>query len=285
MEAKRAARMLFFLLVFVLLFLPLWGFYVSVRPPKLVSRITPENLGLAYEAVSFTTEDGVELSGWFIPATGGKTNKTVIGLHGYPADKGNILPVLAFLAARYNLMLFDFRYLGASGGRYTTIGARETRDLAAAVAFLRSRGITEVGVWGFSMGGAVALMAAPDLPEIRAVVSESSYARLDLLAPVLFRIPLLRYPLGWLTGLWARVLLGIDLAKVSPMESARRLRVPALILHSRNDHVIPFEHALLLKEALKENPRAEFWFADDLFHGQVGPDYERRIAGFFEASL
>ena len=35
----------------------------------------------------------------------------MILLHGYPADKGNILPVLAFLHADFNLLLFDFRYL------------------------------------------------------------------------------------------------------------------------------------------------------------------------------
>lgn len=49
------------------------------------------------------------------------------------------------------------------------------------------RGIDEVSMCRFSMGGAVALMTAPRMPEIKAIVSESSYARLDLMAHEMYR--------------------------------------------------------------------------------------------------
>src|SRR5919109_4351630 len=149
------------IILFFFLFTSLWGLYISVKPMKITSNTTPKDLGLPYEDISFTTEDNVTLRGWFIRRKQRSTPKTIIGLHGYPADKGDILPVIAFLAQKYNLLLFDFRYLGASGGRYSTIGAEKNRDLQSAVAFLRSRGLKEVGVWGFSMGAAVALMTAP----------------------------------------------------------------------------------------------------------------------------
>lgn len=274
-----------FLIVFFFVFTSLWGLYISVKPPKIVSTITPKDLGLDYEDVSFTTEDNVTLRGWFIRNKQAQDPKTIIGLHGYPADKGNILPIIAFLSRKYSLLLFDFRYLGSSGGGYSTIGAEEIRDLRSAIAFLKSRGVKEVGVWGFSMGAAVALMAASNLPEIKAVVSESSYAQLDLIAPVLFRFPVLRYPLAWLTGLWARLFLGVNLEKVSPKNSAKNLNIPVLIIHSKGDQLITFQHALLLQEALKNNARAEFWFHDNLFHGQLGADYEKRISNFFAANL
>ncbi|HWP60937.1 MAG TPA: alpha/beta fold hydrolase [Candidatus Acidoferrales bacterium] len=267
------------------LLLSLWGFYISIRPPRILSATTPKNFALDYEEISFVTEDRVRLRGWFIPCPRGATTKTIIALHGYPADKGNILPVVAFLSEKYNLLLFDFRYLGESEGRYSAVGGKETRDLAAAVAFLKARGAGEIGVWGFSMGAAVALMAAPGLPEIRAIVSESSYAQLDLMAPALYQIPGLRYPLAWLTGVWSRLFLGVNLSGVSPQRSARRLTIPVLVSHSKTDQTIPFEHALLLKAALKENPKAEFWFHDDLFHGQLAGDYQKRVAAFFAAHL
>jgi dipeptidyl aminopeptidase/acylaminoacyl peptidase len=286
MNAQSSRRIMFVvsLVLFFFLFVSAWGLYISVRPPKIVSSITPENLGLMYEEVSFKTEDGVTLRGWFIPNEQASA-KTIIALHGYPADKGNILPIVAFLTRKYNLLLFDFRYLGASGGGYSTIGADETRDLRSAIAYLKLRGVTEVGVWGFSMGAAVALMAAPGLPEVKAMVAESSYARLDLMAPVLFQIPVLRYPLAWLTALWARVFLGISLKHVSPYDNARSLNVPVLISHSKADRTIPFEHASMLQEALKNNRRAEFWFYEDLYHGQLPPDYQQRVAGFFAVNL
>ncbi|TMA08819.1 MAG: alpha/beta fold hydrolase [Deltaproteobacteria bacterium] len=225
------------------------------------------------------------LRGWFIPQEQAPTVKTIIALHGYPADKGNILPAIAFLSQRYNLLLFDFRYLGESGGSHSTVGAEETRDLRSAIAYLRSRGVEEVGVWGFSLGGAVALMTAPHTSEIKAVVSESSYAQLDLMVPALYAIPVLRYPLGWLTALWARIFLGVDLKNVSPKDSARNLKIPVLIVHSRGDHLISFQHALLLQEALKDNHRAEFWFHEDLLHGQLAAEYQKRITDFFKRNL
>lgn len=265
--------------------LSLWGFAVSVRPPKIVSQMTPQDLGLEYEEVALRTRDGLSLHGWFIPHKERERAKTLILMHGYPADKGDILPGFSFLSRGYNLLLFDFRYLGRSEGRYSTLGARETEDLVSAIRFLKTRGIQEVGVIGFSMGGAVALMTAPQAPEIKALVAEASYARLDLMAHELYRIPLLRYPLGFLTGLWARAFLGTRLRDVSPLEAARKIRIPVLIIHSADDETIPFSHALLLQQALAHNPRAEFWFKESSPHGGLGSDYSRRLQEFFEKNL
>jgi len=262
----------------------LWGFYISIRPPRIVSSLTPKNLQLDYENVWFKTSDRLTLSGWFIP---GKTatKKTLILLHGYPADKGDILPALSFLHKDYNLFLFDFRYLGESEGKYSTAGANEVRDLLAAIQFLKTKGIEEVGVWGFSMGGAVALMSIKKAPEIKAVVSEASYASLAQMAPELFRIPVLRYPLAYLIGLWAKIFLGIDLRKISPVEAVQNTTIPVLLIHSLTDEVILFSHARLLEKALGDNPRAEFWFHTGPAHGELATEYQIRVADFFQRRL
>jgi len=268
----------------LLIFASAWLFYISIRPPKMVSSITPRNLNMPYEQVSFTTADGLSLRGWFI-LSGKRAAKTLILLHGYPADKGNILPALAFLHADFNLLLFDFRYLGESDGSYSTAGAKEVEDLLAAIRFLKTRGIEEVGVWGFSMGGAVGLMTIDKAPEIRAVVSESSYASLTEMALQLFRVPLLNYPMAYLIGFWAKLFLGIDVRDVSPAEKVRNTTVPILITHSSTDAVIPFSQAKTLQGALINNPRAEFWFNDEFAHGQMGSDYQRRVRNFFQKHL
>jgi uncharacterized protein len=275
-----------FIIVTFLFLTSVWGFYTSIRPLKIVSTITPKELGLAYEQVTFTTEDGLNLAGWFIPSsTSGEKVKTIILLHGYPADKGDVLPALAFLHEKYNLFLFDFRYLGQSQGSYSTAGAKETADLTAAIQYLGMRGINEVGVWGFSMGGAVALMVAPQAPEIKAIISESSYASLNWMALELYRIPIIKYPLAYLTSFWAKIFLGIDLKKVSPAESAKMLTTPILVVHSKNDEVIPFKNALFIQESLKKNPRADFWFQDNLIHGQFDEIYQKKIGEFFLNNL
>jgi dipeptidyl aminopeptidase/acylaminoacyl peptidase len=263
-----------------LIIISLWGFYSSIRPPKIISTLTPRDLNLNYEDVSFKTADGLTLRGWFIPA-GRVTEKTLILLHGYPADKGNILPALSFLHEDFNLLLFDFRYLGKSEGNYSTVGAKEVEDLLAAIQFLKSRGVREVGVWGFSMGGAVALMTIEKAPEIKAVISESSYAGLADMTFELLRIPVLNYPIAYLVGVWAKLFLGIDVRDASPANRIRNTKIPILLIHSSADAVIPFSHARSLQQALAKNPNAEFWFHEEYAHGQLALDYRNRVRNFF----
>lgn len=279
-------NLLYSLIIFVLfiIMLSLLGFYLAIRPFRIISTITPKSFNLVYENVTFRTDDGVTLRGWFIPNNNFHA-KTIILLHGYPADKGNVLPAMLFLHKKYNLFLFDFRYFGNSDGYYSTIGKNEVLDLLAAIKFLHSKGIDEVGIWGFSMGAAVAIMTAPHVPEIKAVVAESSYANLDLMIYDYYRIPLLRYPLGWLTRLWALIELGYDIRTISPATAAKDLLIPILIIHSKQDDVIPFKHALILQKALSHNDKATFLFIDKSMHGQMMSNHDQVILKFFEKNM
>lgn len=273
---------IYIFIAFILL--SLWGFYSAIRPFKILSSTSPKDFNVPYEDISFRTKDGIEIRGWFIPAT--KPNaKTIILLHGYPADKGDILPSRIFLHQDYNLLFFDFRYLGQSGGSYTTIGKDEVLDLLAAIKFLHTRGINEVGVWGFSLGGSVALMSAPLAPQIKAIVAESSYARLDWMAYDYYHIPLLRYPLGELTRFWGLVFLHYDIKKISPMKAVLNLKIPILLIHSKQDQVISFEHALQLQKALQHDPNLEVIFIDNAQHGESLPNYDNVIKRFFDQHL
>ena len=128
-------------------------------------------------------------------------------------------------------------------------------------------------------------MTAPETPEIKVIVSESSYASLSLMASQIYRLPLLKYPLAFCTGLWGRALFGMKLSQVAPAESVKRLNVPVLIIHSKKDEVIPFSHALLIQEGLRNNSKAEFWFQEGLLHGQFSDVYEDKVERFFEKHL
>ena len=177
------------LIVFAFLILvSLWGFYISIRPPKIVSSITPRDLNMAYEHVSFKTADGLTLRGWYVPSEK-KAGKTVILLHGYPADKGNILPAWHFCTRISTYSCSTSAISEKARGVIPPPELKRSRISWRPFDFSKRRGITEVGVWGFSMGGAVALMAIEKAPEIRAVISESSYASLTEMALQLFRFP------------------------------------------------------------------------------------------------
>jgi uncharacterized protein len=264
------------------LFLSLLGFYLAIRPFKFNSSITPAQFHLPYEKISFHTRDHLLLHGWFIPSKA-TTKKTIILLHGYPADKGDILPSMLFLHQHFNLLLFDFRYFGESEGAYSTIGKKEVDDLLAAINYLKNRGITEVGVWGFSMGGAIALMTAEKTTAIKAIVAESPYARLDWLAYDYFNIPLLRYPLGVLLRLWGILFLGHDIKTVAPANVIAHLSIPILLIHSKQDAVISYDHAVLLKQQAKSN--VESIDTDQLQHGELMENHAEIIAQFFNRHL
>lgn len=281
---KQTLLTLLTILAIFLVLLSLWGYYSALHPFRIISHNNPKDFGVAYETVTFKTSDGIQLQGWFIPNPNPKA-KTIILLHGYPADKGDILPSRLFLHNYYNLFFFDFRYFGQSGGTYSTIGKDEVLDLLAAINYLKSRGINEVGVWGLSLGGAVALMTAPQAPEIKAIVAESSYARLDWMAYEYYHIPILNYLLAQLTRFWGMVFLHVDVKNVSPINAAEKLQIPVLLIHSKRDNVIPFAHGVALQKALQNDPHLEVIFSEEKLHGEAIENNQRIIKDFFDRYL
>ena len=266
------------------IFFSLFGFYWAIRPVKLSSAVTPKDFGIPYENISFRTSDNIRIHGWFIPSST-STKKTVILLHGYPANKNDILPAMIFLHSKFNLLLFDFRYFGESEGYYSTAGIKEVNDLLAAIQYLKSRDIDEAGIWGFSMGAAVALMTAPKTSAIKAIVAESPYARLDWMTYDYYRLPLLQYPLGELTRLWGILFFGYDLKRISPANSARDLTIPILLIHSKQDTVVPYKHGELLQEEMKNNPNLQVILLENIKHGQSVLNHKKIIMEFFEKNL
>ena len=263
------------------------GLYQTLYPDKIVGTLRPEHFGMTYEQVSFKTVDDVKIAGWYIPKKGGESDTTIIVLHGYPTDKSDLVARSAFLHEYYNLLLIDFRYFGESEGKYTTVGIREIEDLLAAVQYLKhDREMEKVGVYGFSMGGSVALMSLSKTGDIDAVISEAAYADLHLMAEELFR------SFGPFKGMFANLMtfvaelvIGTDLAAVSPVNFVKETDVPILLIHSKKDKVIPFINAELLQEALKDNPKAEFSFGDELFHGQASVEFAQKTLDFFVKHL
>jgi len=264
--------------------LSFYMFLTSIRPPRHLTGMTPADLDLEYEDITLITEDKIELKGWFIPSEAAG-RKAIVVCHGYPADKGDVLPFAAFLHDEFNLLFFDFRAMGESGGRVTTIGWREKKDFLAAVEYLKSKDMEKIGAFGFSMGGAVIIMT--NSPDIDAIVSESAYADLESMVHVTYRnFGVFRYPFVYATRLWSRLLIGVDPPDVSPVDCIKNIKVPMLLIHSEKDSMIPVEHARALKEA---NPKAELWVIGGIDHGGVWAlmrdKYERRILDFLNRIL
>lgn len=269
--------------LFIYFSLSFYFLYAYTHPSRFISGFVPKDLGLEYEDVILKTEDGIKLATWFIPQK--NSNKAIIICHGYPADKGNVLEIAAFLAPHYNLLLFDFRAMGKSQGRFTTAGWRERQDFLTAIRFLKERGFNDIGAFGFSMGAAVILMS--DSPDIKAIVSDSSYASLESVLNLIFRnFGFFRYPLVRIMKFWTIIFFKIDIDKVSPLKYISQIKVPLFLIHSQQDSQIPLAHAQLLH---KENPQSELWIIPEAEHGSGmvlrQEEYQRRVLKFFSNYL
>lgn len=301
--------MIFYLTLFLgfLILFSLYGFWVATHPPRYITNLTPKDLAWKFEDVQLITQDNVKLAAWFVPASaeasaGKPSDKVIILLHGYPADKANLLYWSEFLHQDFNLFFLDFRYFGDSEGSLTTIGYREQHDLMAAIDYLEERvGFTKIGAMGFSLGGAVAILTASNPSAhsmdsgqagsgLKAIVSDSAFANLDLMAYEFYKpLFILKYPLTLLTKVWAQIFLGINPNEVSPEKAAANLKTPILLIHSKKDQTIPFENALKIKEALKDKSQAEFFFLEQGIHGSLPTnlqvEYEKIVIEFFKKNL
>jgi len=274
-------------LIFIVLFLIIFSlflFYFSIHPIKIITNIEPSDLRLKYEEINFKSADGINLNGWFLQNS--KTKSTIIVMHGYPADKANLLGIAKFLAKYFNVLLFDFRSFGKSSGKYTTAGYLERKDLDAAIDYLeKEKNITRVGLYGFSLGGSVALMTNHE--NIKAIVSDSAYARLSDIIEHMYRIFFIfKYPLAYLTKLYCKLFLKINIEDASPLGNINNIKVPILLIHSEDDSQIPVSEAYLLHDA---NKKAELWIVNGAEHGMaytINPSkYEKRVIGFFKENV
>ena len=256
------------------------------HPSRIESGLTPENYHLPFEEVALRTKDGISIVGWFIRSSvrtsEDKPAPAIILLHGYPAEKGDMLFIANSLQPDFNIFLIDFRYFGKSGGSFTTLGTNERLDVEAALDFLESRGFKSAGVLGFSLGGATAILQAAKDRRIAAVVSYASYADLTLLGKDAYgHLPFIREALVPLMKFWAKLFWSVD-AAVSPKEAAKKILTPILIIHTKTDEQIPFRHAELLMDALRNNRQAEFYFPETGLHGELPADFDERVKYFFE---
>jgi dipeptidyl aminopeptidase/acylaminoacyl peptidase len=248
---------------------------------------TPADIDLAYEDVRFTTDDGVTLSGWLIPA-GRETRAAVVLMHGFSWHR---LPWLAgfvpWLQRRYHVLQFDFRGHGGSDDALISLGTLEQRDVAAAVRFLAGRGLGPIALMGISMGGSVAIMAAPDLP-VAAVVADAAYA--DLTDPIANRMHELGYPFA---RVGARLVVAAASMRArvrlrSPMHSVAHIAPRGLLLISPGGDrlVSPHQSERMFRAA--GEPKELFVVpgaAHAEAHATAPEAYERRVLEFLARHL
>jgi len=197
---------------------------------------TPADVGLAFQEVSFAAEDGVKLSGWYIPLAGSRG--TVLFCHGNAGNISHLLEVAKGAhALNFGILLFDYRGYGESEGEPSERGTH--LDAAAAWKYLvEAEGIDpgQIIVIGRSLGGPMAAKLARD-HRPAALFLEATFTTLLDVGQELYPI----YPVRQLSQI-----------EYPTLDFLADVQCPVLVAHSRDDRLIPFALGRRLYEAAPE---------------------------------
>ena len=244
----------------------------------------------AFAPVTFSSADGLRLSGWYSPS---KNGAAVILVHGGGGDRTGPRTHAQLLARHgYGALLYDARGRGESDGSPNALGWGWPKDVAGALSFLASRPDVDpgrIGAIGLSTGADVLLEAAAAQRELRAVVAEGAAVRslddyrnagLDLLAPS-----------SWVLMTAVRAISGS-----APGEPLKQLvreisPTPLLLIAAGRGAMGPGggEYGLgrMYAEAAREP--VEFWGLPEGRHTaairEQPKEYERRVITFFDDAL
>lgn len=233
---------------------------------------------------------GVRLAGRFFA---GRNGATVLLSHGYGGSQDEMLPVAAALhEAGFGVFTYDLRGCGQSGGA-VTFGAREQHDLISVVDHLTARNGVDpgrIGALGFSMGGAVTIMAAARDTRIKAVVADSAWSDAKSWLKPSIRATFL-HPNDRFSALSLKLVelrTGADLDRLRPVDAIRSLDPrPVLIIHGTADEIVSPEDGA--RNFAAAGTHKEIWQVPGATHGgTIGPNgitSTRRLAEFFERAL
>ncbi|HEY8572135.1 S9 family peptidase [Phenylobacterium sp.] len=218
------------------------------------------------QAIRFKAKDGLELSGYLTVPRGAQAKNLplVVFPHGGPASRdqpGFDWWAQAMASRGYAVLQVNFRgsdgfgvpFLEAGYGEW---GRKMQTDLSDGVRFLAAQGTIDpkrVCIVGASYGGYAALAgAALDQGVYRCAASVAGVSDLrrmlawsrDRKGEVAFRY--------WKRFMGAEAKRDPALTEASPAAHASRITIPVLLVHGRDDTVVPLEQSRIMAEALEK---------------------------------
>jgi uncharacterized protein len=243
------------------------------------------------EQIKVKSTTGVELTGRFFAGSG---RSLVVLANGYGDTQDQVLPFADFLhKAGFNVLTFNMRGRGDSGGEYVTLGVLEQLDLISVLNYAAKRPEVDprrIGVLGISMGGATGILAAAQDPRIKAIVDDCGFSDAPGVIAASFEhfIHLPAFPFAPLTVWIASERANIDVASARPMDVIGRISPrPVLIIHGLADYVVPVDNSQ--RNFNSAHQPKELWLVPGAGHGQAHTvakaEYERKVDVFFENAL
>ena len=273
--------------------------YSGIKPYRMIAAentwrfpkgYMPENYGLHGREILIHTKDSLTLKGWFFQTDRDTAKATIILLHGISNCKESEFGRAKILADNgFNSVALDLRAHGESGGDYCTFGYYEKYDIQTVVDSVSAMTNGKpVGIWGASLGGAIALQAMALDRRIAFGIIESTFDEFEKVAE--------EYGADWLLGLRSKWLVDrvldksaaiahFDPKSVKPVDAAMLINRPMLFLHGDADDKIPIGFNRRNFEAVPSPDKQ--WITvpggghSDLWRG-AGIQLEKQVSAFLE---
>lgn len=257
----------------------------GVPLPRPQNHHTPADMGYAYEEHRITLPHDEWLEAWLVSHP--QPRGVVLLFHGYAASKQQVmLPASVFYQMGYSTFLVDFRGSGGSSGASTTLGMREAKDVAHAVAYVQQMWPEQrIILYGTSMGSS-ALLRAVALEGVQpdAIIAETPFDRLSSAVRVrmhLMNVP--TFPTTELLVFWGGVQHGANAFEHNPVEYARSVTCPTLLLGGAEDIYISAAELESIYQAL-QGPRTQIMMpavGHDVLLPKT-PEVQQQVAQFLD---
>jgi fermentation-respiration switch protein FrsA (DUF1100 family) len=241
--------------------------------------------GLGAQSIAFPSDSGAMVHGWWCPAA--NSRGAVLLLPGIRTNRLSMVARARFLRrANYSVLLIDFQATGETRGDHITFGWKESRDVIAAVNFVRQgEPSSRIAIIGSSLGGAAALLATPPL-KADGLILEAVYPSIEQATKNRLKIYL-----GSLGQRAAPLLLeqlpmrlGISAKDLRPIDRIASVVCPVLIMSGEKDnHTTAQETRALFAHATAPK---ELWLVPNTghvdLHKAAPREYELRVLAFLK---
>lgn len=196
----------------------------------------PSDINLEFEDVYIKTSDGVKIHAWYIPVF--ESRATILFCHGNAGNLSHRLDTIRiFHELGLNVLIFDYRGYGKSQGNTTEKGTY--LDALAAWNYLVTKkniSSSQIIIAGRSLGGSVGAWLAKE-KKPRGLIIESSFTSVPEMGQKIYPF----FPIKLLSRF-----------KYNTRDYIQEIECPIMIVHSRQDNIIPFQFGEELFKSAKE---------------------------------
>ncbi|MEG0014842.1 MAG: alpha/beta hydrolase [Cellulosilyticaceae bacterium] len=265
---------------------------VYAESPELVARLEE------YEVTDLMipSSNGYDIEAKWISAPEESQN-TVVIVHGIGMNMWrHFRETLMYLDNNYNVLIYNQRYTGATGGDNRSFGYHEKYDIASVMSYLRAAYPDHtIGAHGFSMGaGTLGMYSGMEeaTQDADFLILDCPYDTMEGAIRVGIEkedVPLIPVSYAvWAGDMYNRFKSGFSYKDVQIAEEASKSKVPMFVIHGEADSTCTVEMGQAIYDAKVEGYK-ELWIAEGIEHVKIFPaypeEYERRVLAFINEAV